>query len=122
MLCKDRELEELLNETLIGENNQEAGKDNPAELFTRLVAELADATPVAFNNQEAGKDKPEWLTRLADELAEATPEAVNREMVLQLAMANDLARQNLELSRYRSQVGATILALMLAREDDPSGN
>ncbi len=58
---------------------------------------------------------PEWHLRLAA----ASPEALTREMVLQLALANDLAWQTLELNRHRALVEATGLAILL---DGNTGN
>ena len=64
-----------------------------------------------------GYRNPEWHIRLAA----ASPEALTRELVLQMALANDLAWQNLELDRHRALVEATGLALMLEqKQGDPS--
>lgn len=66
---------------------------------------------------DGGYSNPEWHIRLAA----ATPEALAREFVLQLALANDLAWQNLELDRHRALVEATTLALMLDNQGEPGG-
>lgn len=67
-----------------------------------------------------GYGNPEWHVRLAA----ASPEAVAREMVMQVALANDLAWQKLELDRHRALVEATTLAFMLDmdRGEASSGN
>ncbi len=65
-----------------------------------------------------GYRNPEWHVRLAA----ASPEALTREMVLQQALANDLAWQTLELNRHRALVEATELAIRLEEAKEAGGD